>query len=190
MRTRRAGLVVLWLLLAPTLLHGQRGRMVPRSPGWRAPPSLGIRGGFDFDAEAYAIGGQARLPVAPLAEVLVSGDYYLGGDESAWQLNLDLATGAMLPGIYAGAGAALARRAFLVADTHTFPKRTKLGLNLFAGLTLPPVVRLPVRPFAEARWTQVSGFDLQFALVAGVSVWLGSPPPRPRRRVAVAPGTR
>ncbi len=122
------------------------------------------------------------MPLAPLAEVLVSGDYYLGGDATAWQLNVDLATGAMLPGIYAGAGAALARRAFLVADTHTFPKRTRLGLNLFAGLTLPPVVRLPVRPFAETRWTQVSGFDLQFALVVGVSVWLGNHGAPPRRR--------
>lgn len=183
MQTGVAGFVTLALLLAPVPLYGQRGRMVPRSPSWRPPPSLGIRGGFDFDAEQYAVGGQVRMPLAPLAEVLLSGDYYLAGDTSAWQLNLDLATGAMLPGVYAGAGAALARRAFLIADTHTFPKRTKLGLSLFVGATLPPVVRLPVRPFAEARWTQVSGFDLQFAVVAGVSVPLGDPAP-PRRPAA------
>ncbi len=142
---------------------------------------MGVRGGHDFDSEQFALGVQVRLPVAPLAEVLLSGDYYLGGDTAAWQLNLDLAAGAMVPGVYVGAGAALARRAFLVADTHTFPKRTKLGLNLFVGATLPPFIPLPVRPFAEARWTQVSGFDRQFVVVAGASVYLGRPPPHPTR---------
>ena len=145
------------------------------------PPAVGLRGSYDFDMEAFAAGVQIRYPLAPMAEISLTGDYAFGDTTSGWQADLDLTSGMMLPGIYLGVGAALAHRAFLLFDIPTQPKRTKAGFTVLFGGTLPPVVRSPVLPYVELRWTLFTEYDSQLALAVGANVLLGEPPPRRRR---------
>jgi hypothetical protein len=146
------------------------------------PPAVGVRGSYDFDTEAFAVGVQFRYPLAPMAEIALTGDYAFGDTTSGWQVDLDLTSGMMLPGVYLGVGAALAHRAFLLFDIPTQPKQTKVGFTVLLGGTLPPMVRSPVIPYVEMRWTLFSGYDSQAALAVGMNVLLGEPPPRPHRR--------
>ncbi len=145
------------------------------------PPALGVRGSYDFDLDAFGTGLQFRYPLAPMAEASVTGDFVFGDTTGGWQVDLDLTSGMLLPGVYLGVGAALAHRSFLLLDIPTQPKRTKFGFTVLFGGTLPPVVRSPVLPYVEMRWTFVGGYDAQAALAVGVNVLLGKPPPRPRR---------
>jgi len=144
------------------------------------PAAIGVRGGYDFDAEAWSIGGQASIPIARRIAFLPSGDAYFGDDRTDWQLNADLA---LRPGragfLYAGGGLALLNRVH--DDEVDAEAETKVGANVFAGLQAPGR-RLPFRPFAEARWTFVDG-DSPFRLAFGANVPLGgrSRPARRRR---------
>jgi len=146
------------------------------------PPAVGLRGSYDFDMEAFAAGLQFRYPLAPMAEISLTADYAFGDTASGWQVDLDLTSGMMLPGVYLGVGAALARRAFLLLDIPTQPKRTKVGFTVLFGGTLPPVVRSPVLPYVELRWTLFTEYDSQLALAVGAHVLLGAPPSPPARR--------
>ena len=98
-----------------------------------------------------------------------------------WQVDLDLTTGAMLPGLYAGGGVVLARRPFLLVGMPIQERQTRAGFTLLLGGTLPPFIRFPVRPRLELRWTFVRDFDTQAQVSLGASVRLGRPPPVPAR---------
>lgn len=172
--------VALHLVATPAAAQFRGG---PGGPSAIAPPpALGVRGSYDFDGEALGAGVQFRYPLAPMAEVALTGDYVFGDTTGGWQLDFDLTSGMMLPGIYLGVGIALAHRAFLLAGVPTQPKRTKVGFTVLLGGTLPPAVRSPVLPYVELRWTTVSSYDAQAALAIGLNVLLGEPPPRPPRR--------
>jgi hypothetical protein len=167
------------VMAVPQDVEAQRLRVGANIRGPARPgPELGIRGGYDFDAEAVSLGGQLRLPIGPFIEIVPSGDYFLAGDQTAWQANLDLAvrTG-FRQVLYAGVGGALAHRAFEIQGIAIFPEDTKLGLNLFAGASIPRFLRTRIRPYIEARWTFVSDFDAQFDLVLGVNYVLNEGQP-------------
>lgn len=137
-----------------------------------AVPAMGVRSGYDFEGEAWSLGGQARLPFARRLELIPSGDAFFDTDHTEWQLNADLAVRLGPRGsLYGGAGLAAVNRPEEPGDEA----ETRLGTNLFVGLQLPGVV-LPVRPFAEARWTLVDG-ESPFRLAFGANVRLGGPAP-------------
>ena len=119
----------------------------------------GVRGGHDFENDAWSSGGQASIPLYQRFELRPSGDWYFG-DETPfrWQLNAD---GAIRfgPGgtFYGGGGAAFARVRAL--------ETVKAGYNLFVGV-VPARPGGTMRPFIEARWTWVNDVS-PFRLVAG-----------------------
>lgn len=143
----------------------------------RAVPELGFRGGFDVQLERGTLGGQLRVPLAPFAVLLASGDYYLRPNGiDYWQANAD-AGFHVLPtdAVYAGLGLAVTRRQYWEADRAVGAADTKLGVNLLAGVAAPRRSLSAFRPYAETRWTFVSDFDPQFSLVAGLNLRLWSP---------------
>lgn len=121
--------------------------------------AAGLRGGHDFENDAWSAGAQASIPVFQRLELRPSGDWYFGdATPFRWQLNAD---GAIRfgPGgtVYAGGGAAFARVRSL-GEVET-------GYNIFAGV-VPARSGAKIRPFVEARWTWVADVS-PFRLVAG-----------------------
>ena len=142
----------------------------------RAPNTLertieaGIRTGYDFDTEDWALGLQVRLPIASIIELIPSGDYFLVDNGSSFQVNADLAVPLAPRGaLYGGAGGG-----FFVRDPGLpgVDTRTKLGLNLFVGLEPGRLRQSRLRWFAEARWFVIEGDNL-FRLAVGVNFPLG-----------------
>ncbi|MDH3456217.1 MAG: hypothetical protein OER90_05195 [Gemmatimonadota bacterium] len=159
------------LLLTAQALDAQRARVWAGRRGVGRPAvELGIRTGYDFDVDAVLVGAQLRLPIGPTIEVVPSADYYFVSDGTAWQVNADVMvrTG-FLQLLYGGVGGALTHRPFTVSD-FTVPDDTKWGLNLSAGVSTPRFLPWRVRPYAEARWTFVSEYDTQFAIVGGANL--------------------
>jgi hypothetical protein len=119
----------------------------------------GVRGGHDFENDAWSAGAQASIPIYQRFELRPSGDWFFG-DETPfrWQLNAD---GAIRfgPGgtVYGGGGAAFVRVRPL--------EDVKTGYNIFAGI-VPARPGGSFRPFIEARWTWVNDAS-PFRLVAG-----------------------
>jgi hypothetical protein len=119
----------------------------------------GVRGGHDFENDAWSSGAQLSIPIFQRFELRPSGDWYFG-DETPfrWQLNAD---GAIRfgPGgtFYGGGGAAFAR----IRDSSD----VKFGYNLFVGI-VPARQGAKLRPFIEGRWTWVNDVS-PFRLVAG-----------------------
>ena len=174
-----ATLVAMALFAAATPAEAQRrGRSQWVRP--TPPPAVGVRGGYDFDAAAWSIGGQASIPFARRLAFMPSGDAFFGDDRTDWQLNADLALRLGRAGfLYAGGGLALLNRVH--EDDVDAEAETKAGANVFAGLQTPGL-RLHFRPFVEARWTLVDD-DSPFRLAFGANVRLGGPSrPAPRRR--------
>src|SRR5688500_17608114 len=98
------GVVVLAAIPAAGAAQARRG-------GGPMAFGAGVRGGHDFENDAWSSGAQASIPVFQRFELRPSGDWYFG-DETPfrWQLNAD---GAIRfgPGgtFYGGGGAAFAR---------------------------------------------------------------------------------
>ncbi|NNL29396.1 MAG: hypothetical protein HKO77_00150, partial [Gemmatimonadetes bacterium] len=88
-------LTMLLLVTAAAQMDAQvrRGRQVEEQARW-APPSVGVRGGYDQRANAEALGAQIRLPVvrSGVLELIPSADVaflngakdYQYGVEAAW----------------------------------------------------------------------------------------------------------
>ena len=168
--TRRAALAIaaICLVLSPqaALAQRPRARAGQLAAQLAAPvPMIGIRSGYDFEGEAWSRGGQARLPVARRLELIPSGDAFFDSERTDWQLNADVALRlGRRGGLYVGAGLAAASR---TADADG-DSNAQLGTNLFAGFQARGRL-LPVRPFAEARWTLVDG-DSPFRLAFGANL--------------------
>lgn len=142
-------------------------------------PSIGLRGGYDFDADAWSLGAQARVPITRKLQFVPSGDAFFGEGATNWQLNADLAYGVgPLGGIYLGAG--LAALNWDADGAGGDDRSTSVGANTFIGLQAPGI-RLPVRPFVEARWTFVEDAS-PFRLAVGANFPLGDRARRARRR--------
>jgi hypothetical protein len=138
-----------------------------------APPRfiLGLRGGYDYDAEAWSLGGQFVLPLGSRPggiQIITSGDVFFINGNTDWQINLDAAIHLMM--LYGGVGIAYLNRDLQLPDE----KDKKWGTNLFIGTPLPlPLFKLGILSFVEARWTEVEDERL-FRLVVGVNFLLGS----------------
>lgn len=174
-----AALLLIALAVTSTPAEAQRrarGARVGPTP----PPAVGMRGGYDFELEAWSIGAQASIPFARRLAFLPSGDAFFGEDRTDWQLNADLAIRLGRAGfLYTGGGLALLNRVYEEAGDADAETRT--GANAFVGLQTPGR-RLPFRPFVEARWTFVDG-ESPFRLAFGANVALGGRAhPLPRRR--------
>lgn len=121
-------------------------------------PEIGPRVGYDFDADAWSVGGQLRVPWRRL-ELLLSGDYYFS---TAGQENLDLVLHfGRFSSLYAGGG---------VGMFHELG--TSLGPNIVVGLHPPARGGSPIRPYAEGRWSFLD-YGTPFRLVFGVNLALG-----------------
>ena len=146
--------------------HGRKGGYRSGSPG---NIGLGIRTGYDYNADAWSLGGQIILPLGGRRggiQIIPSGDiFFITDNNHDWQLNLDAAL--KLPLFHIGAGIAYLNRDFSGNNEDD----TKSGTNLFIGIS-PPGRRLPVFPFAEARWTFVEDERL-FRIAVGINIILG-----------------
>jgi hypothetical protein len=129
---------------------------------------LGIRTGYDYDAKAWSLGGQIKLPIGGRPgglEIIPSGDLFFNDSTTDWQINLDIAFRLLV--LYGGVGLAYLNRNFQQPDE----KDRKSGSNYFIGMPLP-LPRLPIMLFIEARWTEVDDKQV-FRLVVGVNIPLG-----------------
>jgi len=137
-----------------------------------APPRfiLGLRTGYDYDAEVWSLGGQLKLHPGrgrSGLQIIPSGDVFFIKGTADWQVNLDAAIHLMM--LYGGVGIAYLNRDFQQPDE----KDNKTGTNYFIGMPLPiPLYKLRMMPFLEARWTEVKDERL-FRLVVGVNFFLG-----------------
>ena len=170
-RCASVGIVSALMLVIGGGAEAQRGgRTMGRGPGGpMPPPAIGARVGLDLDERNWSVGGQARfsLPFLPSLEWLPSGDVFFLEGQKQWQINLDAAI-QLLPYAYGGAGFAFARDSLPTSSGPT----TETGYNLFIGINAP-TLRLPIMPFAEARWTIINRFVRPFRVVAGVNIPLG-----------------
>jgi len=163
MRCRLAvAVVLLFLQSAAPAQNGRRGR----APRFRPSAVAGLRTGYDFDAEAWSLGGQLRLPIGGLRtglQIIPSGDLYFQNGGTDWQLNLDAAVRLLM--FYGGAGLA-----YLNRDLQPIGENGgRSGINVFIGSPLPlPLWRYGLQPCVEARWTDVDQIRL-FRLVLGVN---------------------
>jgi hypothetical protein len=144
--------------------RGDDDRHVRRSS--RSSVEFGVRGGYDFDAEAGTAGAQVRVPLAAGLALVPSADVWLEEAPTDWQINADvMLRPAALGGLYGGAGAA-----FVHADFDgDEDEGTETGYNLFVGIAGGRVGGSTVRPFAEGRWTHVED-DKGFRLSVGIDV--------------------
>ena len=140
--------------------------------GMGDPPRfiLGLRTGYNYDAEVWSLGGQFRLPIGMRRgglQIIPSGDLFFIKGTTDWQINLDAAFHLMM--LYGGVGIAYLNRDFQQPDE----KDKKTGTNFFIGTPLPlPLHKLRILSFLEARWTEVNNERL-FRLVVGVNFMLG-----------------
>ena len=163
------GVVACLTVLCSTQLSAQARR--GRAPNTlEQTAEIGIRTGYDFDRDDWALGLQARFPLTRIIEFIPSGDFFLVDNGTSFQVNADLAVPLAPRGaLYGGAGAG-----FLVrdpglpgVDTHT-----EFGLNLLVGLEPGRLRRSRVRWFIEARWFVIEGNN-PFRLAAGINFPLG-----------------
>lgn len=167
----RAFVCLVMLLLASVEVGSAQWRTPRRDRGGgferRGAVEFGVRGGYDFDAEAGSAGAQLRIPLIRQLLVVPSGDvYFVDENEGAdWQLNADLvAKPDELGGLYLGIGAA-----FMQLDLDgDDDEEVEAGYNLFAGIDGGSLLRTRLRPFAEARWSFVNEVE-PFRLVAGIN---------------------
>jgi hypothetical protein len=127
---------------------------------------IGPHLGYNFDAEAVALGGQFSVPVASRLEFYPSFDYYFVDTGSLWGLNADLkyrvARTGHLNWLYLASGLNLTRTSVGSAAN------TDAGLNLVGGAES---LRGAIHPFAEARL--ILGDGSTFQLVGGLNLTLG-----------------
>ncbi|MFC1639430.1 hypothetical protein ACFL3B_01545 [Gemmatimonadota bacterium] len=166
-RCASACIVGALLLLSAGGADAQRG--LPAGGGPTQPLAIGARAGFDWDERNWSVGGQVRLmlPSVPGLEFLPSADVYFLDGQKQWQINVDAAI-QLFPIAYAGAGLAIARDSLPTSSGPTIEN----GYNLFIGINAP-ALRLPIMPFAEARWTTINRLVRPFRVVAGLNVPLG-----------------
>lgn len=152
-----------WAAICAALLLGaSAGQLQAQGRGYRGDATVGLRGGYEFAADALVLGIQTRS-YGPLVSMSPSLDVYFLNGRRAWQVNLDALFSYDRLGVFGGAGLAVGNRNPVDAVTRT-------DWSLFAGLHLP--MRLRVRPFAEARWTFL-GSGQPFQLVGGLELNVG-----------------
>lgn len=152
-----------WVAACAALLLGaSAGHLQAQGRGYGGDSTLGLRGGYEFSADALVLGIQTRSYGPPIS-LSPSFDVYFLDGRRAWQINLDAMFSYNALGVFGGAGIAVGNRNPLDSVTRT-------DWSLFAGLHLP--MRLHVRPFAEGRWSFL-GSGHPFQLVGGLELAVG-----------------
>lgn len=116
---------------------------------------FGPRLSYQFDLEELGIGVQLGVPIAQQLELYPSFDYFFVDVGSFWNVNGDLKYRIATESIdwfYVGGGLNVAH-----TSRNSF-RRTRAGLNLFAGLES---LRGRVHPFGEFRFTSNNGSTAQ-----------------------------
>ncbi|HEV2132045.1 MAG TPA: hypothetical protein VGR27_13115 [Longimicrobiaceae bacterium] len=144
----------------------ERARVAPRA---RTPSAeFGVRGGYDFDDEVASAGAQLRIPLTREIHLIPSGDVFLDDAPTQWQLNADAVFRPEgLGGLYGGGGLAFASRDF--DEDADGERESRSGFNLLVGLDGGWLGGATVRPFVEARWTNIDDYR-PFRVVLGVNV--------------------
>ena len=147
--------------------HSRRGRDHSRDAwSYRGPVEFGIRTGYDFDEGVGSAGAQLRIPLVAELHLSPSADVFFEDAGTEWQLNADaVARPDALGGLYLGAGAAFVNRDF----NRDGDGDVEAGYNLFLGLDGGQAFHTRVKPFVEARWTDVRDHD-PFRLAVGINV--------------------
>jgi hypothetical protein len=154
---RLASSVLLVLLLALTPSDADAQRPSRRGSLLSGPIEAGLRGGRDFENDAWTVGGQLRLPLRQNFELRPSGDLLFPEDAgTGWQLNGDAAIRFGSGDVYAGGG---------IAFLHPDAGDTETGYNLFFGVGVSASLW---KPFLEFRWTFVEDTS-PFRLMLGFS---------------------
>jgi hypothetical protein len=157
-----------------------RAQAVPGAlpgPGGWAPPSIGVRLGFDNRQREEILGAQVRVPVVPSGalELMGSADitFLRGLKEYQYSVEGVYVWDGRAGGLYGGAG--LGFRDTLYPDSPD--RRTELGYTIVAGIRFP--IGLVV-PQVEYRWIVIGEAPFTFQnLSIGLNLALWRPvPPR------------
>lgn len=128
---------------------------------------FGARGGYDFDADAWTVGGHLRFPFFGTPILLVPGaDAIFEDAGTGWQATGDAAI--EIGGLYFGGGYTWLRRDFDGDDEF----ESETGLTAFVGI-IGRRTNLRPRPAVELRWSFFDDVDdnpLRLTLAFNVSL--------------------
>lgn len=151
-------------LLAGVLLAGslQAQRRTARGGTYTAidPMRLGPHIGYNFDADALALGAQLTMPLTRQIELYPSFDYYFVDPGTLWAINADVKfrPPTRLGALYVGGGLNYLHASVAGASAGD------VNLNLLGGWEFR---RRPLHPYAEARL--ILGNGSAFQIVGGIS---------------------
>jgi hypothetical protein len=142
-------------------------------PGW-APPSLGVRLGYDNKQRDQVLGGQVRLPVLPdgTVELMGSMDVTFLQNLKEYQYNLEGAyvLDGRAGGLYAGGG--LGWRNTIYPDD--VQRHTEMGFTALIGFRLVGLGLIV--PQLEYRWVFIDAAPFTYqSLSLGVNLALWRP---------------
>lgn len=135
---RTAVFAILLLVTGAAQIDAQvrRGRQVEEEPRW-APPSVGVRGGYDQRANAEVLGAQLRLPVvrSGVLEVIPSADVAFLNGAKDYQYSVEAAwvPGGVRRGIFVAGGVAWRDTPLGQAVPVPVGRNTYFGYVLGAG---------------------------------------------------------
>ena len=158
MRAVQRLVVVVAVVLAAARLDGQRRGAVTLDPA-RIGPHLG----YNFDAQALALGVQATFPLTYQVELYPTFDYYSVSPASLWALDVDVKIRPRTPrrALYFGGGIDF------LHSSNAGASSGDVNFNLIGGWE---VRRSPVAPYAEGRL--VLGHGSAFQVAGGISFYL------------------
>jgi len=167
---------------APVALAAQAPGAQDEYPGPWAPPSFGVRAGYDNQQRHNVLGGQVRLPVLPRGQVelVPSLDVTFLSGLKEYQYNLELVyvLDGRSGGIYAGAGLGW-RNTVWSSDPADLTRSTERGFTAVLGIR---IVELGiVVPQIEYRGVFIDAAPVNYQqLTIGVNLALWRPVRRAR----------
>lgn len=176
--SRRSAAVL--LLLAAVGAHGVAaqipGQIQQEDEGW-APPSLGVRVGFDNKQRDEMLGAQLRIPIIPTGEIEVMPSmdvtFLPGIKEYQYNFEAVYVLDGRRGGLYGGAGLGLRNSIFASGQGRS----TELGYTAVVGFRLVGLGH--VVPQLEYRWIFIREAPITYQQLAlGFNMALWSPIPR------------
>ena len=139
-----------------------------------APPSFGVRLGFDQRQREEVLGGQVRLPILPSGVIELMGSmdvtYLFNLKEYQYNMEVVYIFDGRAGGIYGGGGLGL--RDTIYPDSPT--RRNELGYTAVVGFRLPGLGIMV--PQLEYRWIFINEAPFAFQTLAiGVNLALWRP---------------
>lgn len=132
-----SALVLVLALVAPRALTAQIGVGGQENPpGPWAPPSLGVRGGYDNKQQSWILGAQLRLPILPGGEVelMPNADvtFLTGLKEYEYNLEAVYVLDGRAGGLYLGGGLGLRDTIYPTGSG----RQTKAGYTVVGGFRI------------------------------------------------------